>query len=202
MKRKLAFCLALLMLLASCSETPVEENDDGAKTPQENQTPQAQESVEETEEELKPDLPEGYSFGGREFTILHNEYPVVGWTQYDIDAEEMNGTTINDAVYIRNSRVEADYDCVIVGDKVNYGTLHSRIPTLVRADDDSVDIATPLFWCGNLSNMTLEGFFLDMNTIDSMNLKQPWYDQQSVEAFTIFDKIYSVVSDMTIGAQI
>ena len=157
----------------------------------------------ETEEELKPDIPEGYSFGGRDFTILHNNYPpAVGWTQYDIDAEEINGTTINDAVYNRNSRVEADYDCVIVGDKVDYGTLHSRIPTLVRADDDSVDIATPLFWCGNLSNMTLEGFFLDMNTIDSMNLKQPWYDQQSVEAFTIFDKIYSVVSDMTIGAQI
>ena len=198
MKRTPAFFLAmLLMLTASCSRTPAEQAETEYTAPIAEPAQTEETAAEETE--LQPDIPEGYSFNGATFTIMNNDYPVPGWAQFDIDAEEMNGTTINDAVFNRNTKVESVYDCEIVGYKVMYSTLFSEIPRLVMANDDSVDLATPLFWQGGLSDLALKGYLRNLRNIASIQLEQPWYDAQSVEGFTIFGKTYFVVCDMTIG---
>ena len=197
MKRTLALFLAALLLTASCSQAPAAQ-EETESSPTSIEIPQPEEPAAE-ETELHPDIPEGYTFNGASFTIMYNDYPVPGWTQHDIDAEETNGTTINDAVFNRNTKVESVYDCEIIGYRVSYSDLFAEIPRLVKASDDSVDIATPLFWQGKLSDLALGGNFRNLREIDTIHFEQPWYDQQSVENFTIFGKTYFVVCDMTIG---
>ncbi len=202
MKRFSILCLAMLMLASSCSQAPVSESDETPAVNAEEVTPAAEEELSEpeTEEELKPGLPEGYTFDGKTFTIMCNDYPAEpGWSQLDIYAEEIRGTSVNDAVFNRNAKVENDYDCKIAEYRLAISDFQAQLPVLVKANDDSVDAATPYFWCGQLADMTLNGNFVELSGLSSMNLSNPWYDQQSIEAFTIFDKLYFVVSDMTIG---
>lgn len=201
MKRLSLFCLAMIMLLSSCSQAAVGNSDETASKPTSVETAaEADNAFSESETELNPGLPEGYSFDGKTFTIMCNDYPLEpGWSQLDIYAEEIRGTSVNDAVFNRNAKVENDYDCKIVEYRLPIFDFQSQLPVLVKANDDSVDAATPYFWAGQLADMTLNGNFVELSALSSMKLSSPWYDQQSVEAFTIFDKLYFVVSDMTIG---
>ncbi|MBQ2724357.1 MAG: hypothetical protein IJF78_01495 [Clostridia bacterium] len=203
MKRLSCICLAMIMMLSSCSQATVNESDESSReSTSEEQAANAdtERSESETEEELKPGLPEGYSFDGKTFTIMCNDYPLEpGWSQLDIYAEEIRGTSVNDAVFNRNAKVESDYDCKIDEYRLQIFDFQSQLPVLVKANDDSVDAATPYFWAGQLADMTLDGNFVELSGLSSMTLSNPWYDQQAVDAFTIFDKLYFVVSDMTIG---
>lgn len=205
LNRITAIAAALLIAsgsFVSCGESSVNTADEGAgKTSSESVSTEAAEAAAEDEEELKPDIPEGYSFGGKTFRIMCNDYSVPGWAQRDIYAEEMNGNVINDAVFSRNTYVEETYECAIEEYRVtDYG--FSGLGNLVKAGDSSVDIGTTLFWQGAVSNLALNGYLVQLNTVESMNLGNPWYDQMSVDYFTIMDRIYFVVCDMTIGDRI
>ena len=105
MKRILTILLVALLLFVSCgqaAEVPV-------AAPAAEATAADEETQTVTEMEIFPDLPDGLDFGGKAFNILCNEYPVPGWTQFDIDAEELNGSPVNDSVFTRNSLIEEKY---------------------------------------------------------------------------------------------
>ena len=148
--------------------------------------------------DVKDSLPDDLDFGGRTFTILCNEYPVPGWTQYDIDAEELNGSPVNDAVYTRNSVIEEKYNCVINERKIDYGQVSTTLSKVVKAGDPAIDIATPLFWCGQIATNATAGLFVDLNTVPTMNLSSPWYDQQSVRDFGLMDRLYFITVSNTV----
>ena len=194
-KKALACIASLLILLVSCGEAA----SPAGETPVTAAVTAAETAETSAETEIFPDLPSDLDFGGKTFTILCNEYPVPGWTQFDIDAEELNGSTVNDAVFTRNSAVEEKYGCVIEQLKIDYSQVSSRLKKVVKAGDSSIDIATPLFWCGGLASDLLSGIFFDLNTVSTMKLTNPWYDQMSVRDFQLMDRLYFITSDLTIG---
>lgn len=195
MKRIIPAIMTLLTLLCACGEAAAQAPAD--TTAAAASTEAVTES--ETETEIFPDVPDDLDFGGRTFTILCNEYPVPGWTQYDIDAEELNGSPVNDAVFTRNSVIEEKYNCVINERKIDYGQVSTTLSKVVKAGDPAIDIATPLFWCGQIATNATAGLFVDLNTVPTMNLSSPWYDQQSVRDFGLMDRLYFITSDLTIG---
>ena len=86
-------------------------NDPGNISENENASP--------AEERLSPpELPE-IDLGGANFVIMSSDWGIPIWDQRDIFAEEETGDTINDAVYRRNSVVEARFNCKIVANQVN-----------------------------------------------------------------------------------
>ena len=195
MKRILAVLLMALLLFVSCGQAA----EVPAAAPAAEVTAADEETQTVTEIEIFPDLPDGLDFGGKTFNILCNEYPVPGWTQFDIDAEELNGSPVNDAVFTRNSLIEEKYNCTVNEIKIDYSQVSTKLSKAVKAGDPSIDIATPLFWCGQLANNAVAGLFVDLNTVDTMNLSSPWYDQQSIRDFGLMDRLYFLTSDLTIG---
>ena len=82
------------------------------------------------------------------------------------------------------------------------GEVHSVTMRTVNAQDDSIDIVTPFFWCGQIGNDTLSGYYVDLKSVDSIDLSNPWYDQKSVKDLEIMNRLFFVTSDLTIGDEI
>ena len=100
-KRTLSLLIALLMLgssFVSCSDATTDES---APDTQASPDPSgaAVTETEETEFSILSTLPE-YTFGGDTVSLLSK---VDSWWQYiSINAEEVSGETINDAIFNRN----------------------------------------------------------------------------------------------------
>ena len=119
-KKKLtSLLLALLMVLpafaAGCSESS--ENNTDTKdatnvTAADNTAVDAGDTAETefTRAMVKDDLPDDLDFGGQEQIILAR---TKAWFEGEMFVEELNGETLNDAVYNRDITVENRLNCVI-----------------------------------------------------------------------------------------
>lgn len=200
MKKKLSLLLALLMLasaLTACSDAPAENADSSAAAPAEvaaDENAPAEEIIEETEPEILPDVPEGYSFDGHTFTIINNDYSLSVWSQIDIGADEMTGEAINDAVYTRNTAISENYDCSIVSLKTL--NLSGELPTYINANDQSIDLAT--VHLRTFASHAQSGYYVELGGVSSMDLTKPWYDQNSVKELSINHKLYGAATDLTL----
>lgn len=105
-----AVCAASLIFTAGCA---------GGKSSDNNETTAAPEtttgSSETSETEIVPPDIEAIDCGGRDYVILN----VKGGDSYtfpysEVLADEMNGDTINDAVYSRNLYIEEKYNLNLV----------------------------------------------------------------------------------------
>ena len=207
LRKQTAAFLSLLLFagtLVSCGES--QTNAEPGALPNDPSVVQVpvEEQPAETEPELRPDIPEGYTFGGKNFRILCNDYDHIepGWSNIDIDAEALNGTPVNDAVFNRNAAVEAAYDCAVEEYKLKIDDAKNELIRATQAGDASIDLATMYFWCGWIAERAMSGAFIDLGSLDSVNLSNPWYDQNSVEDFTVMGKTLFVVSSLTIGDRI
>ena len=201
MKKTILILLCLSMLLPSCSEKP-EETEQKENSPAQDAV-QTEETAELTEEErlyleqqkaleVLPDC----SFDGHTFTILtsnhtHPEWQI--WKNRDIDAEEITGETINDAVFERNSWVEDTYDCEITEHK---GDVGNDVRTSNRAGDNAYDVALPMMSSG--MDLAADGALFNLNLIDGIGLENPWWDQNANESLSILHKLYFTSGDMLI----
>ena len=109
----LALCM-LVPLLAGCSESKTNADEEAASVQSDNQ-PTAEdvavtEEVADGREQYAPDLPEK-NYEGFSFRIMSRDdsmhtYPV---HTRDLWTETMNGEALNDAVYARNAKIEETY---------------------------------------------------------------------------------------------
>ncbi len=204
MKRIISVSLVAVMLLLGAVSCSQNADNSGTSGNSETQTSavgnESVQSSEEITEELKPNLPEGLDFEGHVFTILNNDYGVPGWAQRDIYAEELNGTPINDAVFQRNANISEKYNCEI--QSLQTMDLNGTLSKAVNSQDDSIDLATPYFWNGQIGQNAVSGFFVNLKEVSSIDLSSPWYDQKSVQDLEIMDKLYFMTTDLTIGDEI
>ena len=112
-KRIAAFLLAAItaLSLAACATDPSGGNSPTNDTTAPADTTAAPaESTLPPETELTPDLPDvGDKYKGTELVILDRGNEVTSYKEPWIYAEAINGDTINDAVYKRNSALEEKY---------------------------------------------------------------------------------------------
>ena len=106
--KKIYLILSLLLLsgtFASCGS-----NDD-AEVTQSSETTVTEETAAETEV-LTDGLPE-VDMNGFEFSVYNNSMLKMTWTNTKLDAEEMDGDVLNNAIYNRNRSVEERFNCTI-----------------------------------------------------------------------------------------
>ena len=200
MKKILSGLLIAAMLLtaaAGCSETKSAEETGGAEASADaggvtNIQPEEETETEETVH--LPDLPQDLAFAGHAFTILNNDYSIPVWSQIDIGAEELNGVQINDAVFNRNTTISERYDCTIVSMKSM--DVNGDIGRFVKSGDSTVDMATVHLRTFGVHAQS--GYFVELNTVDSMNLSEPWYDQNSVSDLSVNHRLYGAATDITL----
>ncbi|MBR5366340.1 MAG: extracellular solute-binding protein [Clostridia bacterium] len=177
-KRAFSLLLALLLLLpfASCSNAPAEE----AETPKEDVRPGVTE-VEETDSKTpnwdkveKPDL------GGISIDIIQcppsaNYYDALDW-------DEMTGDKLSDAIYDRNRFVEGQLNMtlnVLKEDGAGNKLMQSAI-----AGSGDYDLGFDLIQSYG-GGLLQKGLLRSYNTIRTIDLTEPWWDQAALETTTV-----------------
>ncbi|MBQ2708465.1 MAG: hypothetical protein IJF67_09375 [Clostridia bacterium] len=125
----------------------------------------------------------GNDFGGKTYKFLNVKYDL--WNMMpQIMPEELNGETVNDAVYMRNEKVMAKLNCQL--EEVHHETydeLGADLNKLIMAGDDVYAAAyVPLHKI--LAGLT-GGYYAKLNDVDTLHLDQPYWDQTFLETSSI-----------------
>lgn len=197
MKKSLVFALTLLVLLSAvaCASDPSTVGSD--TTPAEVQSVTSAETTPTETTRLYPELPD-VNYGGTDFTVLY--YDTVarhGWSYVPNDIQQDTdggGDQLAGSVYLRNLTVEDRFGVNIKAYVPQGSSMKTTLSADILAGDDTyamVDVC--MNEVGNMFNLGL------LTTIDALDIDytQPWFDQRSVESFTIGGKRLAFVSDIT-----
>ena len=106
----------------------------------------------------------------------------------------MNGEPINDAVYARNLAVEEKYG-VEIG--VNYDQNYAvTLQKTVQSGDDACDAV--FIWGNDVPNVYPKKLLYNLFELPYADWSKPWWNQSSVHDLTAGNKMYIVVSDMSL----
>ena len=196
MKKWMLILLALLTaaqsMVACAGDTTAETEGTTADTietvPEEEETEAEPET--EPEEVLFPKLEYDFptaDYGGHEFGILTR-----GTEAYlgEMDADEMTGEAVNDAIVTRNLAVEELYNIKISSFATATGDWHGPdgVNTLIMAGDTSADMVVGS--CYGMMPKTVNGLFYDLNTLENLDLDTICWSQGIRETSTIAGKSY------------
>jgi len=194
MKKLLAFlALALILTLASCGgESGGNANDNEKRDVGEQAGDAAQPDIEPATEREYPEL-EPKDFGGYEFTFLSRTINSPDWAEWnhrDLTAEEENGDTINDAVFLRNLKIEEKYNVTFKEIVREHPAIYSDINKAVKAGDDIYDVVG--MHINQFAPLAQNGNLIDLFTIPNVELTKPWWDQGTVRDLSIGNKLFVV----------
>ncbi len=197
-KKLLSLLLAALLILpsflAGCSES-TENNDtksnDNAPSSDAATDVEAAEETEFTRANVKDDLPDDLDFNGQELLFLARSK---AWFDGEMYVEELNGETLNDAVYDRDTKVEDRLNVV-----VNY-TLQDDTNGLINknvtagADEYAFHIGSAVDTVqygvkGNYYNLLGEYPVY-------LNLEQPWWSQYYTQQESVAGKAFFATGDL------
>lgn len=207
MKKTLCVLIAVLissMTFVSCNK--VEENSESQSSAisQEEVLSSAEAESSADEEKLYGwDLPVK-DMNGRVFRILcrdwaANSNSILGYNGEVIqrpDFDEQTADTVDIEKYRVRTDIETKYNCTIEGD-FNYDPMNdfNRIVTQsVLVGDPHYDIVFDAY--GFMYPLITEDIYVDINTIDTIDLSNPWWDQNAVHDLSICNKLYFVCGDI------
>ena len=192
----ISLLLALLMcapMIASCSDNS--GNSNGTDTTRPPTAEDGDTTVNETETgptSYSANIPENVKYDGYEFRILTNQPDGTIWGDVDWNATEMTGEVINDAVYERSRKVEEQLGVTIVPIPSSDGTAAVRASVL--SNEDSYDMT--YISIQNAFNLAADKQLIELNSIPTLQLDQPWWDQNSVSDLSIGHKNYILTGDI------
>ncbi len=185
----IAFVVAILItslsVLSSCKTNPIEE------------VTTAESSVASTTGRLYPEIPDGFKYDNETLKILeynlYSTYNMAGIPN-EFVVERENGDIINDEVFKRNQKISQLLGVTIeVVSKTN-GEVNSEITKTVTAGDHVYDVVSQCM--NSVAIIVNRELVYDFAKFD-INLSYPWWDKNAIESFTIADKLFATVSDIT-----
>ena len=193
-KRRIAAWLCTLLVIpavVSCADTtdPVQTptTDNGFST-----TEVVTEAVTEATYEGAIARMEGTDFGGYEFRVMdRSDEADPNWVTIDVWSEGETGDTINDAVYQRNRALEEGMNIIISENQVK--TPYESAKTSIMAGTDEFDVFTD--GLSYLATMAVEGYLVDLNTVDTLKLGNAWWDQDLSRDLSIADRLFFCTGD-------
>ena len=193
-----AFIMAILMCLpmAIACSSPDDGASDDAQSPSQDgadTVAEGDETPAETEKIVySANIPEGTKYDGYEFRIVTNMADGTIWGDVDWNVTETNGEVLNDAVYDRSRKVEELLDVKIVPLESSGGI--DSMKNSILANEDAYDAGyvgiQGAFGLASAKNL------VELNSIGTLQLNQPWWDQNSVADLSIGHKNYIITGDI------
>ena len=193
-KRILALICALLILVptfVACAESGSVEDQTQAPAgndPAQTVAPDAATTVEETTSYPVPEIKDlnGYVYRA---LVIGNE--MWGPIYFAPDGEQ-NGNMINDALYRREAFLEETY-----GIEIEHIVDSKALTTLGNHVQTDTDLCEALYLSGtDTMSAATNGYVLDINTLQGLQLDQPWWDQRIQEEYRIGDHLFTLEGDM------
>ena len=193
-KKTLAMAMAALMCigtLAACASDA--DTPDTPTTTASTVTGDVTTEPAETEPpRITPNLPAA-NFEGHKFTVLTRGQSDATWYSRDIYAENLTGDTISDAVYKRNAKIEEQYGFEVV--EVGSSDPATQAKNSIMAQNDEYDMIC-IRLKDHITGLITQGYLLDLNEVDLLDLSQPYYDQSAMESLSIANKLYAITGDL------
>lgn len=203
MKRIFLFLLVLAVaaFVFSCAETGndagLADNTNPATADDTGEPPAGEATEESIFTPVDVDFG-GYNFRMAGFYSYQGMWVAVSYSE--IYAEELTGEPLNDSIFNRNRTVEELYNIEISLVPLSYGDRGSHAGILLRsilAGDDAFDAAMVIgFQMPRL--LTTPNALVELNSIQSLNLENPWWDQASVRELSIANQLFAVTGDMSL----
>lgn len=132
-------------------------------------------------------------FGGYEFTFLNQEDDFWTGANHILDYDAETGESVEDAVYVRNRAAEEKLNFTIKVEKSDITTMRSTLNKVVSAGEDVYDIVyLPLYHGGSTFG---SDNVLNLKTVDTLMLDQPWWNQSFIETATLQDDVLYTTID-------
>jgi len=191
MKTKLLSLFLLIALVAS--SCAAKENAPAALGNKNSDS--TSDSVEETSEQVE--YPEyDLDLDGATFRMLYfDAVEACGWSNEipcDIDAAELNGEPLSDAVYYRNRKIEDKYNLKIETKKELW-EVYAPLERSVMSGSGDWDVAFPKY--DGIKSPISKGYLVGLD--DLLDFSKPWWDTKSQEGFNILGKTYAIAGDLT-----
>lgn len=189
MKRIVVFLLTVLIIPGIFSSCQNDTENIRVEPPKTDEI-----YIEETTSKLEMDLPVN-DYDGYTFRFLVREYDNNGyWGSKEIYAEEESGEPINDAVYLRNRKIEETYNINI--EEVRSINLLADTQKVVIAGDHEYDCVMPN--AGDAAVLAQSQYLMDFNKLPYINLSMPWWDKVSNDSLSIGGKYYFTMGELNI----
>ena len=141
------------------------------------------------------ELPEK-DFGKYEFRILsRNEEANQHWWNNDIGADEETGDPINDAVFVRNQKIEEKYNITVKN--LPDASVGAKASRSIKAGSDDYDLIVIGLRDGQ-DNLMTSGYLFDLSGMPYVDLTKPWWDQKAVEQLSIMGRLFATSCDVTV----
>ena len=201
-KRIISWLLAAAMLLplASCSETTTDEGKTDAENAAAEQPAGESEEIIEEETRLPLGIPETADFGGQDIKFLVWTHPswVATVREYrDIYSEGINGEAINDTVYNRNLKVQDNYNVIISQERMELGQISGTLSKEVTAGTNTYSVYYPRLYEG--ASMYQKNYFHNLLDLENMDLTQPWWDTSCVKALSVVGRLPAVATSLNVN---
>lgn len=189
-RRSFLLLLALLLLLPSCGKVSSESS--------ETETVSADTDAEQTEEtKIQSNLPDT-DWQGKEFLVL-GQTDKDGYAQFsthEIDAAELTGDALNDAVFNRNMAIEEKYNVIISADETAHRTPET-LTKLVAAGEDLYNIS----FCVSeqIGGVVVSGNFQDMTELPYIDYEADWWNADVNQQVSVANKLYFTTSDFALS---
>ncbi len=193
-KRVLVLLLCAAMLLPACGKDTQSETESttGTDTVQHIET----EPEETTRATMRDNLPSDLRYNG-ETVVYHVRGDENCIAEFQI--EEMTGEVVNDALYQRNidvsERLNVKLETAVGNGWQAYGATIGAIRASIQASDGAYDVIAG--WSAQIPSLSLEGLFLDAQTIPYLDLEMPWWKQSCRTELKIGNRLFFVTGDLT-----
>ena len=111
----------------------------------------------------------------------------------------MTGEVVNDALYQRNidvsERLNVKLETAVGNGWQAYGATIGAIRASIQASDGAYDVIAG--WSAQIPSLSLEGLFLDAQTIPYLDLEMPWWNQSCRTELKIGNRLFFVTGDLT-----
>jgi len=196
--KKFAIILVIILILnfTSCqTAAPVNNNNNNSEAA-EKSGEQSNAAEEKNPRDIPDNLPEK-DLGGRDFNILCHEMLTVEFV-----ADEENGDIVNDALYKRNitvsDRFNANINIIqIPGTWNDKDSFMGTVRRSVSAGESKYDLIAGV--TSYIPNLIPENIFLNINKIENLDFKKPWWGEDLINELSIGNKLYLVTGDVALS---
>ena len=197
----LAVLLALLTALSCFAACGDSGKNTETTTPDKDTSLPEQKLDEWGREYIDDNVPKNLTFAGEEnntltfFTRSNDSYWAI-----EMDVDQTINDTVNDAIFYRNDTVEHRLGVTItqISQPFDFGgqwnqTLRNSVLT------KSGDYQAAAIYASQSCGLATEGMYLDVNTLNYLDLDKPWWNQRSREELELFNTLYFLTGDIAIS---
>lgn len=136
---------------------------------------------------------EGYVFRIYNATTFNDDR----WTSIELTSEHETGDPVNDAVYRRNTLIEEKFNIKITEQIEERTVLGDKVSRSVLAGMDEWDavFVGPVVCAAMAAN----GIFTNLNSVSTLNLDAPWWDQNARRSFALDGTLMFTATDAHIN---